>query len=114
MESMQTHRASTAAPNRGITKTQAAALITEEAATHISNPMKISHTILVSLARYQATSSVIAEDLRLPEKVVDAFCQDLEIDGLIDREKIGGAITAWRITDAGRQVANSASTPVTV
>ena len=80
----------------------------------MSTPMKTSHTILLSLTKFQATTDVIAEDLRQPAKVVEAFCQDLELDGLIERAKINGTITVWRITENGQILAGELQEPASV
>ena len=89
---------------------------TEEAGIHhpLIDPMKTSHTILNLLAKFQATTSVLAEELRQPARVVDAFCKDLEIDGLCERTTINGAVTVWRITDAGREVNAGTKQPAQV
>ena len=76
--------------------------------------MKTSHTILTLLGGFDASTGVLADDLRQPAKVVEAFCRDLEIDGLVTSHSIKDAIRIWRITEAGREVVNSLPAPAAV
>ena len=77
--------------------------------------MKTSHTILMDLLAGQSTTAALAERLRQPERIVIAFLQDLEIDGLVETVEIGNPsvgrrLVAWRITAAGIALANPLQT----
>lgn len=68
--------------------------------------MKTGQQILRDLRTGQATATALAERLPLPCKVIEAFLQDLETDGLVESSPIGNPdvgrkLTVWKITEAG-------------
>ena len=74
--------------------------------------MKTSHTILIVLIAGQSTPGPIADRLRQPASVIAAFLEDLETDGLVESAPIGNPtvgrkLTAFRLTESGRELAAS-------
>lgn len=69
--------------------------------------MKTANTILRELIPGQASTDVLAEQLRQPAKVLIGFLADLEVDALVERSNIKDTITVWRLTDLGREAANT-------
>lgn len=72
--------------------------------------MKTSHTIVLDLLAGQSTPGPIAERLRQPQSVISAFLEDLELDGLVESAAIGNPsigrkLTAYRLTESGRELA---------
>lgn len=62
--------------------------------------------ILVDLLTSDSTADALAERLRVPMLAIRAMCQRLETDGLVTARPINqNTLTAYRITDAGREVA---------
>lgn len=78
------------------------------------NPMKTSHTILLELLPGQTSTDVLAEKLRQPARILAAYLQDLEVDGLVERGTINATVTIWKITRDGRDLAASLQTPATL
>lgn len=65
--------------------------------------------ILVDLLTSDSTADALAERLRVPMLAIKAMCQRLETDGLVTAISINkNTLTAYRITDAGREVAAAA------
>lgn len=63
--------------------------------------MTTAHQILIDLSISQATTNALAERIHQPPKVLAAFCQDLEIDGLVQRIPIKDELFAWKLTTSG-------------
>ena len=61
--------------------------------------------ILVDLLSGQSTADALAERIRVPMLAIKAMCRRHEIDGLVTSKPIKDDLIAWRITDAGRDVA---------
>ena len=69
--------------------------------------MTTPNQILVDLIAGQATADALAERLRVPMLTIRAMCQQHSRDGLLDSKPIAsGTLTAWSLTDEGRQVAS--------
>jgi DNA-binding HxlR family transcriptional regulator len=76
--------------------------------------MKTANTILLALlpADTSTSTDILAEKLRQSPKVLKAYLEDLEIDGLVTRNTIAaGTITVWRLTSDGLTVTNSLHQP---
>ena len=66
--------------------------------------------ILTDLLITDATADALSERIRIPMLAIKAMCQRHAIDGLVRPIPIaGGNLTAWRLTPAGREVANALS-----
>lgn len=61
--------------------------------------------ILLDLLTTDATADALAERIRVPMLAIKAMCKRHEIDGLVTSKPIKDDLIAWRITDAGREVA---------
>lgn len=68
--------------------------------------MTTPNQILVDLIPGQATADSIAERLRVPALTIQAMCQRHAKDGLLTPRSIAGTLTAWSLTDDGREVAS--------
>lgn len=65
--------------------------------------------ILVDLLTSDSTADALAERLRVPMLAIKAMCQRHEIDGLVTAISINkNTLVAYRISDAGREVAAAA------
>jgi predicted ArsR family transcriptional regulator len=69
--------------------------------------MKTANTILLALlpADTSTSTDILAEKLRQSPKVLKAYLEELEIDGLVTPRTIAaGTITVWRLTSDGLAV----------
>jgi len=70
--------------------------------------MTTPNQILVDLLPGQATADAIAEHLRAPMLTIKAMCERHQKDGLLQPVSIADStLTAWHLTEEGRQVASA-------
>lgn len=68
--------------------------------------MTTPNAILLDLLITNSTADSLGGRLRVPALAIAAMCKRHEVDGLVVPVSIAdGTLTAWRITDAGREVA---------
>lgn len=78
--------------------------------------MTTADTILLLLVTDKATTEAIADTLRQPAIVINAFCRDLEKAGLATSSPLGNPdtgrkLSVWTITTAGKSRAESLTAP---
>ena len=59
--------------------------------------MKTAETIIAVLANGSATTSILAGELSQPERVILAFCEDLELTGAITRQELTPKVIVWSL-----------------
>lgn len=69
--------------------------------------MTTPNQILVDLIAGQSTADAISQRLGVPMLVIRAMCDRHRKDGLLHPNSIaGGTLTAWSLTEEGREVAS--------